>query len=129
MLAQQLDVPTEAPPQYSAAPTLPTNLVGGASGFIYEGQRTNLQNALTIRRQGALYLRPYTAEGQIDSIQLLFHAHTYLQSILLDLPPQSQVHQTWSKFKWLTTNIIQELIFFFRTIPLRYDIISWNHVH
>lgn len=96
MLAQQLNIPTEAPPQYSPPP-LPPNLATNTSSFAYGIQSTNLKDALAVKRHGSLSLAPYTAEGQIDSIQLLFHGKTYIESILLDLPPQPQVHQTWSK--------------------------------
>jgi len=94
-LAQQLDIPTEAPPSYSA-PARP--MVGSTMGGATASQILGLQTALTAKRQGSLFLRPLTVEGQIDTIQLLFFGRTYVQSILLDLPPRTAVHIAWSKF-------------------------------
>ena len=96
VLAQQLDIPTEAPPSYSA-PSRP--VIGSTVGGTTASQILDLQTTITAKRQGSLYLRPLTVEGQIDTIQLLFFGRTYVQSILLDLPPHTAVHPAWSKFE------------------------------
>ncbi|KIX08174.1 uncharacterized protein Z518_02830 [Rhinocladiella mackenziei CBS 650.93] len=94
-LAQQLDIPTEAPPSYSAASRPVT---GSTMGGPTASQTLDFQTTITAKRQGSLYLRPLTTEGQIDTIQLLFFGRTYIQSILLDLPPHTAVHPAWKNY-------------------------------
>jgi hypothetical protein len=96
VLAQELDIPTEPPPSYTATPQIP--LGPAVAGNTTNAQTSDLRAALTSKRQGSLYLRPYKAANQIDAVQLLHYGKTYLESILFDLPVQEAVHISWSKF-------------------------------
>lgn len=96
VLAQELDIPTEAPPSYTATPQIP--LGPAVAGTTTNAQTSELGAALTLKRQGSIYLRPYKAANQIDAVQLLHYGKTYLESILFDLPVQEAVHISWSKF-------------------------------
>lgn len=87
VLAQQLDIPTEAPPSYSTAP-LPA--FGGAliAASSTTSQISAFKTAIATKRTGSVYLRPYTMAGQIDAVQMYLHGRNYLQSIVKDLPVQ-----------------------------------------
>lgn len=97
VLAQELDIPTEAPPSYTATPQIP--LGPAVAGNTTIPPTADLQAALTSKRQGSLYLRPYKAANQIDAVQLLYYGKSFLESILLDLPVQETVHVSWSEFE------------------------------
>jgi len=96
-LAQQLNIPQDPPPSYTPNPPVPANLVSGRVTGQYDSQLTAMTTALATRKQGSLFLRPYTAAGQIDSVQILYYGKTYLESIILDLGPAPQMHASFSK--------------------------------
>ena len=91
-------MPIEPPPAYNATPSLGTGPVNAAvSGPTYRNQINSLTTLLQTRQKGCLYLKPYTSEGQIDSVQLYIVGRTYIESVLFDLPTKPQVHLSWSK--------------------------------
>ena len=85
-------MPTDAPPSYFSAPSLP---VGSITADI-ESRLAVFDSALRIKQQGALYLKPVTMQQQIDSVQIMFYGKTYLQSLVRDLAPEPQIHPIWS---------------------------------
>lgn len=93
-VAEQLDIPTEAPPSYSSANTgIPRAALGTGAGT--EAQAAQFETAITQKRQGSLYLRPFTAENQIDAVSVMFYGKTYVESLLLDFSVQPAAHRSW----------------------------------
>jgi hypothetical protein len=105
-LAQQLNIPQDPPPSYTPNPPIPANLASGRVAGQFDSQLTTMTNALATRRQGSLFLRPYTAAGQIDSVQILYYGKTYLESIILDLGPAPQMHASFSKWRQQTATLM-----------------------
>ncbi|KAJ3497764.1 hypothetical protein NLG97_g1647 [Lecanicillium saksenae] len=96
-LANQFDIPNEAPPSYNSAGSSVTR-VNAAAGLMNSAAFTSWETWMSVVKTGALYLKGVTTAGEIDTIVALFWGKDFVQSILLDVPPTTIPHQSWTKY-------------------------------
>lgn len=95
-LANELDIPSEAPPSYAA--TNPATFLGDEA--MSEEQAQQFETAIAQKRKGALYLRPFTAEGDVDAVYVMFEGKTNVESLLWDIDIQPAAHISWGMSLW-----------------------------
>ena len=92
-LAQQLNIPTEAPPAYSSSTTA---FIGSNASLFNNAQLDAWQLEYDRNLKGSMYLKPVTAAGSIDIICCMFMGKTYIESILMDISPVVALPPSWS---------------------------------
>jgi hypothetical protein len=90
-----INLAPEAPPRYEPAINHTDPTVRVLSQQAVTAQLTHLETTLAVKNKGSVLIRPYTAAGYIDAIQLVYVGMTQLELTPRELGTPTYLHKTF----------------------------------
>ena len=98
-----IDLAPEAPPRYEPAINHTDPTVRSLSQQAVSAQLTQLETTLAIKNKGSVSIRPYTAAGYIDAVQLVYVGMTLLQLTSRELGTATYLHTSFRAWYMLSS--------------------------